>query len=168
MVYLKNFRLRRIDDDFDTKVIDDVTSHGFHIIGISENGDFDSAEYGFTVGCYYSFGIPEAVLHGMRYQPMKNLLWSYVSWARNHLPIQSPMITDDLANLPIMLRTVHPTWHGPLLGYANWFYKDLGSVYPCVQVAWPDEEGIFDTELGFDEKLRSIQPNMSLPHTGAA
>ena len=78
------------------------------------------------------------------------------------------MITDDLANLPIMLRTVHPTWHGPLLGYANWFYKDLGSVYPCVQVAWPDKEGIFDTELGFDEKLRSIQPNMSLPHTGAA
>ena len=98
----------------------------------------------------------------MNYEHVKILFWDYVAWAKKNAPIRSGVRTSDLTNLPLMLRDVDLSWYQPLLGYANWFYYKLPNPYLCMQLTWPDKSGLFDTEVGFDDKFRTIQPNLSL------
>jgi hypothetical protein len=163
MAFLVDHPIRVPKDPADRRVTNDIRKSGFHIVGISEDGDPGRMEYAFTVGCYYSFGIPEVVLHGLDWQTAKEILWDYVKWARKHGPVAAGTLAPDLAEQPLLLRKVDPSWYGPLLGYALWFYEGLDHPFPCLQLAWPDPEGRFDHEEGFQERFRALQPDLSAP-----
>ena len=141
MPFLKDHQFRSPEDDADEKLIEDVKSSGFHIIEISEDGGLENLEYAFTVGCYYSYGIPEIVLFGMKYEMARSLMWNYVDWAKNGMEVASGMVTDQLANIPLKFRKVDISWHRELLGYGIWFYRDLAQPFPCMQLTWPDPAG---------------------------
>lgn len=163
MPFLESFKVREPEDALDVKLLSDISNVGYQIVGISADGDMEKLEYAFTVGCYFSFGIPEVVLHGMRWASARSLIAAYVDWGKTRPVAPSPCITEDLANFPLLLREVDLSWYRPLLGYGIWFYRDLGFPFPCLQIAWPDQNGNFDHEKEFDARYRTIQPNLSSP-----
>jgi len=167
MPFLHDFKLREPEDATDIKLLDDIQNFGFHIVGIAEDGDLAKLEYAFTVGCYYSFGIPEVVLHGMKFESSHALIHNFVRWAKEAKSISDYMIVPDIANIPLLLRPVDITWYQPLLGYGIWFYRELEKPFPCMQLAWPDPNGKFDFDPDFLDKYRSIQPDLSAPSTSA-
>jgi hypothetical protein len=162
--YLEKYEIRKAEDQFDEKLIDDVKKYGFHIIGIASDGDLNKIEYSFTVGCFYSFGIPEVIIHGMRFETAKTLTWNYVDWAKTKEYIKNMEISNEIANIPIRLRYVDFSWYKKLLGYGIWFYYLLPKPFPCLQLNWPDPKGKFDDEVGYDEKFRIIQPDLTKPN----
>jgi hypothetical protein len=43
------------------------------------------------------------------------------------------------------------------LGYAIWFYRSLSKPFPAMQLIWPDKQGHFPWEAGYDERFYRLQ-----------
>ena len=60
--------------------------------------------------------------------------------------------------------TVEGTFHGSGFG-AMWFYRPLNASFPTFQCIWPDLQGRFPHEVGFDPRFVGRQIDLSLPRT---
>ncbi|WP_184339945.1 DUF4262 domain-containing protein [Prosthecobacter vanneervenii] len=47
------------------------------------------------------------------------------------------------------------------LGCANWVYRPHPDGYPALQCLWPDLNGVFPREDGFDERFKGLQVDLS-------
>ena len=63
------------------------------------------------------------------------------------------------ANLPAYLFPVAKAYYAEHFGWNRWFYA--GDDFPCLQLIWPDRNGVFPWEKGFDETFREDQPDLS-------
>jgi hypothetical protein len=45
------------------------------------------------------------------------------------------------------------------LGWSRWFYA--GDDFPCLQIVWPDREGLFPWEDGFDQTFKGKQIDLT-------
>lgn len=57
------FKLRDPEDACDAKLLDDVASHGWHVVQVFE--DSGAPQFAFTVGLYYQFLQPEVLIMGL-------------------------------------------------------------------------------------------------------
>jgi hypothetical protein len=69
-----------------------------------------------------------------------------------------PEFVDDRE---VIFRPVNPRHYRDYLGSAMWFYKPHPGGFPCLQCIWPDKQGRFPHEAGFDERFRSLQIDLS-------
>ena len=46
------------------------------------------------------------------------------------------------------------------LGYAIWFYRSLPRPFPAFQLIWPDKEGKFPWEQGYDQRFSKMQKTL--------
>ena len=65
---------------------------------------------------------------------------------------------DILADYKVCFVEVPLEAYRSYLGTAIWFYLKSPRPFPCLQIVWPDREGRFPWQTGYDADLKDLQP----------
>lgn len=128
-----------------------IAEHGWAVQGVGA-GDGEPA-FAYTVGLVDQ-GRPELVMFGLPMNVMHVLLNDL---AASDLPAPGSLV-HEVANMPLRLDVVDPARSSEFLTVAAAHAR--GTV-DAVQVVWPDREGRFPGDPGFDVELGKAQPLLS-------
>lgn len=159
---LPSFIFREPDDDGDVKMLADIREHGWHVVGIPD--DEEGPGFSFTVGVYLRTLQPEILMMGIPLEPSHRVLNAIVEYLMaGGTIIPNKRYTDFVDDREVLFRQIHRSQFHEYLGCANWFYRSLGSPFPALQCVWPDLQGRFPHEHGFDPRFADRQADLSLP-----
>jgi hypothetical protein len=121
--------------------------------------------WAYTIGLLMGFGRPEIIAVGLPTNvaaALLNDLGERIS--HGGAQFSDGQVVDDVANFPVVFRRVHPSrfafWLGRGLQYT---LEHDHSSYAALQMVWPDPQGFFPWEPGFDEQFRVMQPPLYEP-----
>jgi hypothetical protein len=141
-------------DDRDRKVLADVASHGWTVIGIE--ADAGGPGFAFSVGLYHTLGHPEVLLMGLRPPIAHRLINTIGDAVRAGTTFEPGRRYDEIAaGYPVAFVAMDRRHYREYLGYAGWFYG--GPDFPVLQCVWPDEAGVFPWEPGYDSRFFQAQ-----------
>jgi Domain of unknown function (DUF4262) len=154
---LQDFRWPTPKDPADEKIVADIREQGCHIVGILP--DEKGPQYAFSIGLFLNYGQPEVVLFGLRPQQQGTL----INDVRDHAARGERFVAGDrtdkfLMNFDVCFLDVPLDAYRGYLGTALWFYQSLPTPFPCVQMVWPDRDGKFPWEPGYDKQFDAVQP----------
>ena len=139
------------------KLIADVKEHGCHILKVAGDG---CADFSYSVGLYLNFAHPEILVIGLSGDKAMQL----INLARDRIAggdrfEDGSVSTELVRDLPVTFVTVEPEHYADRVGFANRFYESLPPCgFPLLQLVWPDRQGRFPWDAGFDPGLRAVQP----------
>lgn len=144
------------DDDFDRKLLADVASHGWHLVGIDD--DPEGPGYVFSVGMFHTLGHPEICMFGLSStKTMGQIINGIGDLIRSGQSFDDWKESQDvLAGYLCMFRHVDPTSYREYFGYALWFYE--GPEFPMLQCVWPDKQHRYPWDSNFDSRMVQPQP----------
>jgi hypothetical protein len=152
-----NFRWPKPKNAGHEKIVADVKEYGWHVLNVFGP---EGPKFSYTIGLYLSFGHPELLVAGLppeKAMPIVNLIGERV--AKGEAFASGTVSTEILRNLPVSFRAVDPAHYPEWIGLGLWFYRSLRpGELPLLQIVWPDREGRFPWDEGFDESLRAFQP----------
>ncbi|WP_050031271.1 DUF4262 domain-containing protein [Verrucomicrobium sp. BvORR034] len=159
---LPEFRFRLPDDAGDEKLLGDVQEYGWHVVAIPD--DAEGPGFAFTVGLYLRTLQPEILIMGIPMEPAHRIL----NAVGRRLVTGGTLVPDEryhglVDGRDVCFRPIHKSWFHEYLGYANWFYRPSEVKFPAFQCFWPDSEGRFPWESGFDARFADRQIDLSLP-----
>jgi hypothetical protein len=148
------------EDDYDRKLLADVESHGWHLVGIGD--DPDGPGYVFSVGIYHTLGQPEVCIFGLSNSSVMGHIINGVGAlmkSGKHFEdwYESP---DVLEGYSCMFRRVDPKLYREYFGYALWFYE--GENFPMLQCVWPDQDHRYPWDSQFDAQMVASQPVLAV------
>jgi hypothetical protein len=155
MPLLKPFELRKAEDEHDAKLLGDVAEHGWHIVQIQQ--ETDAPPFAFTVGLYYQFLQPEVLIMGLDLVMSAQILNDIGEAMRTGKELSAGRYSDFIDAFDIELAPIDLAFYEEYLGYGLWFYRCLPKPYPVMQCIWPDKQGLFPTETGYDTRFRQLQ-----------
>lgn len=163
---LPNFLYREPEDAGDVRLLKGVEEHGWYVIGVMEEGEGEAWLPGFayTIGVHLRTLQPEILIMGLPVGNAHRLLNSIAEYLMEGGTLEPEVEYEGFADdLPVIFRPMHPTQYHEHLGCANWFYRRSGIAFPAYQCVWPDAQGRFPHEAGFEEKFAGMQQDLSLP-----
>jgi hypothetical protein len=148
-------------DDRDRKVLSDVETYGWHIVDIYD--DPVTQGWTFSVGMWHTLGSAELAIFGLPSPHGANVINDIGAMVKAGRSIGPDVVFDDaLADGRLVgFRPAHPTWYGPLFGYATWFTQK--PPLPVAQVVWADPEGKFPWDEEVNPDFKSLQPSIWVP-----
>jgi Domain of unknown function (DUF4262) len=150
-------------DRFDRASIERILSYGWTVIGIPAEDD-NPASWVFTTGLLHGANSPELVVCGLPVEVGMEILNVVGQRARQGRPPRpDERSAEVLEGAPVTFRPVHLSWYGTLLGWMTWFYRYRRQPVPVLQVVWPDKQGRFPWDTGFDGRYRDDQPELWRP-----
>jgi hypothetical protein len=159
---LPGFTLPKPDDAGDEKLLGDIREHGWHVVCVPD--DDEGPGFCFTVGVYLRTLQPEILMMGAPIDPTHRVLNAVAEYLMAGGTITPDVRYSDFADgREVIFRLVHRTQFHECLGCANWFYRRAGVQFPVVQCVWPDLNGRFPHEDGFDHRFEGRQLDLSLP-----
>ena len=145
-------------DERDRNFCDNVRKHGWFNTGVM--GEAEHPGFSYTTGFWLSAQIPEVVIFSSKNSIAHDVFWDMFRQSKAGEKYPIGQRTNQLfANLPAYLFPVAKKHYQEYLGFSRWFYG--GDDFPCLQLVWPDREGIFPWEQGFDESFRADQPDLT-------
>ncbi len=142
-------------DQSDQQVLDDVVRHGCHVVGVL--ADDQGPAYSYSIGLFRNFGHPEILVFGLNHPLMHSMINCLVAEIRGGRRfLVGNRYPGILEGFDCEFRHVKAAHYRELLGYARWFHG--GEDFPVVQCVWPDKQGRFPWELGFNPQFKSLQP----------
>ena len=151
---MADWKLPRAENQSDQRVIDDVRHHGWHIIHVG--ADADGPGWSFSIGLYYTFGVPEFMIFGLPISSNEVIINGLgVEIRAGQRFSHGTVDANVLERQNVQFVTIARTHYRAYLGYAIWFYN--GMDFPTLQIVWPDKHGRFpwDARCAFDD---SVQP----------
>lgn len=130
-----------------------VAEHGWHLTAVlPSNG---RPGWAYSVGLWHTFRHPEVAIFGLPpgRNGLVNVAAEVVREGRQLTP--GGVLSEVLIGYPMSLRLADPAWSELFPGLAE-FYS--ASPVPVVQLVWPDQDGRFPWDRGFDECFRESQP----------
>jgi Domain of unknown function (DUF4262) len=143
----------------DEEIARSVAAHGWHCIGVPDA----SPEFSYTCGLLTTFDHPESIIFGLDSETAYTVLSAMVDAIRDGGSFATPGMYDGvLSDLPIAVRTVHPSQHELYLGYAMGHCRYTGKAggLEAIQVFWPDKQGRFPFESECDSEVAAGQPRL--------
>lgn len=123
-------------------------------------GDDEGPGFSFTTGFWVSARQPELIMFSVKHEIAHDVFWDLFRDAKAKKAIPLGRKTDQLfANLPAYAFPVAKRFYADHLGRSRWFYG--GDGFPCIQIVWPDREGVFPWEPGFDPEFADDQPDLT-------
>jgi Domain of unknown function (DUF4262) len=155
----------RCEGGDDHKLLDDVAEYGWHVMKVLDHDDCPGWAY--SIGLHRTFGHPEIVVFGQSLDLMHSMINSIGEDIRSGKKFETDGRYADLVEgYSCTLKSVKSVWYESFLGFATWFYD--GTEYPVLQCFWPDFDGRFPWESGFDKNLLWAQPLLFHDDAGAA
>jgi hypothetical protein len=159
---LPDFLMRVAEDDKDRKLLSDVQQHGWHVLHIP--ADESGPCFSFSVGFYLKFGHPEVLIMGLA-QPVAheliNLVGGHLTTGRVYRPRE--LVGDLVEGFPCSFVSILPEHYREYLGYGMWFYRSLKQPFPALQLVWPDKQGRFPWDDGYDQRFLQFQKLLDAP-----
>ena len=111
---------------------------------------------GYTIGLA-DLDLPELMIFGIPGEYVETILnGAAARLKKGELPIDT--IINDLTNLPVVFKEVQPSAAARYIIEAN---DRAGAELNAIQLIWPDGDGIFPWQVGFDSVFLKIQPVLS-------
>ena len=134
----------------------DVEKYGWHLVLVQGEG---RPGFLFTIGLWESYHHPEILLFGTEEVP-KELAVTISRIAKKVSQGQTfkngDLISETFRQYAGAIRDIRPEWLPSFLGTATTYYE--GSNFPAIQLYWPDKDGLYPWQSGFDPNLFSLQP----------
>jgi hypothetical protein len=157
---IKGFGYREAEDSSEEKIIADVKRYGWHVVGVSE--DDSGPGFAFTVGLYLRTLQPEILIMGVPFEPAGRVLNAIADYlmAGGEIDLERKY-SEFVDGREVIFRRIAACHYRDYLGCAIWFYKHHAPDFPAVQCIWPDLDGRFPHEAGFDQRFASMQTDLS-------
>ncbi|WP_082111428.1 DUF4262 domain-containing protein [Grimontia sp. AD028] len=146
------------ESDYDAQLLDKVNELGWYNIHIAEENG--SPAFAFSIGHFHKQNHPEIIIVGLPAETAHQLLnIAVVKIVGANEKIEPyKKYTDFTESLSVAFVPVGLEHYGEYLGYANWYYGSMPKPYPVVQMVWPDREGKYPWESGYDRRFSQSQP----------
>lgn len=140
--------------DFMKKQEEVIKKHGMSII-ITECdlGNGHSTYLSYTVGLS-DINLPEIFVFGIDPDNASYILNSAANLAKSY-ELKTDVPVTEVCNLAVMFKAVEPSSAEEYIRMAN---NRARQSLPAIQLVWPDADGVFPWETGYDESLRNAQP----------
>ena len=156
---------QEIQAEIDRRVKADIQVHGWHVAKIE--GDEHVPPWAHTIGFGDTFDHAEVIAWGMgvdQLHALLNRVGDLLRAGNRFAPDQQ--VHNILEKFPCTFKAVDARWHQPFAGNAAWHHRD--GALSLLQIFWPDPEGLFPWEAGFQADLRPLQPLLYAPSPEAA
>jgi Domain of unknown function (DUF4262) len=141
----------------DKKLLEVLERWGWFVVKVGA-GESEPA-FAYSIGLYEHFRHPEIIVFGLELETMHTVINDAGERIRQGQKYEPQQRYDDLLqNYECEFRAVNLAHYDGLLNYALWYYQ--GSGFPTLQLIWPDPDGRFPWEEGFDEEFRGDQPRL--------
>lgn len=155
------FEAPRAETRLDVHILGKIRKDGWYPVHVAPQGPDQGFSY--SLGFYANYGQAEVVVAGLppgvAQAFLENLAGRVVEAAP---PFEMYKGYDGIAEdskiafVPVAMR--HFPDH---FDYGGWFYHSLDTDVPFVQMVWPDAEGKFPWEKGYDPAYRDAQPMLN-------
>lgn len=149
------------------KLVDDVAQYGWHVMKVSSRADEPyEPPFAYTIGLDATFGWPELICYGLDIDVMAKLLNNAVDELKggSRPPAEGMILTGVVTDFECRLVPVAQRHHKDHLGFAIWYARYRGlqaSSVRCLQLVWPDREGLYPFESGCSQGVKDMQPLLS-------
>jgi len=144
-------------DEAEQNFVACIREHGWFRTNIFD--DEDEPGFSYTTGYWLNAAQPELIMFGMK-TAVHDVFWDLYRDAVAGVPLTIGKRTNGVfGNLPAYVFTVSKRFYENHLGWNRWFYA--GDEFPCVQIVWPDREGVFPWEQGFDQAFAGRQVDLT-------
>jgi len=152
------------EDDADRRLLDDVQTHGWHIVhvGVPAGEEAEGPDWSYSIGLFHGFGHPELIVVGLPWSTAEAIINELGSRIRAGARFVHGMRDSDvLENHDVRFVALRADVYRAYLGYAIWFYR--GVEFPTLQVVWPDRAGRFpwDPACTLAESAQPILGNVA-------
>lgn len=145
-------------DESEQSFVSKIREYGWYRTGIF--ADDDGPGYSFTTGLWITAGQPEIVMFSIKDAIAHDVFWNVFRDANEGKTLESgkPLL-GLFGNAAAYAFPVAKKHYAAYLGWSCWFYG--GENFPCLQVVWPDREGLFPWDMGFDSNFADDQTDLS-------
>jgi len=161
MAAIKTIRDNR-DAEFDDhehlflEKVDQVGWFATHVF----DAEGEEPDFTFTTGYWLNAGFAETIVFGLPKDTAHDVLWDmFNDIEANKKPPIGVSTSSIFANIDAYLFPVAKRHYREYLGQSRWFYD--GDDFPCLQLVWPDADGIFPWQSGYDKKHKDVQPDLT-------
>ena len=153
-----DFAVPEPENEYDKELIAQIEQVGWYNVHVAEENGFPA--YAFSIGHFFKQNHPELIVVGLPPEVAHQLLnIAVVKIVGAKEEIEPYKKYDDFTeNLTVAFVPVSLEYYGEYLGYANWYYGALPKPYPAMQMVWPDREGKYPWEQGYDKRFLQLQP----------
>lgn len=145
-------------DQSEQNFVANVREHGWFRTTVIE--DESGPGFSYSTGFWISAGHPELIMFGMKAEIAHDVFQDLFREAQADSILPVGRRTNAVfANLPAYAFPVAEKFFAEHLGWSRWFYG--GDAFPCLQIVWPDRQGVFPWEVGFDADLEGAQPDLT-------
>ena len=134
----KRLFLKRIDDD--------IEKYGYHVTYIMEEKDF--IPFGYSTGLYKNFGIPEVYVSGLPNGLTNTLITNYAEIFKDKSIPFNEKLDNLIDRFLVYLIPVETSLIEEKVLSSLRLYDGIG--FDSVQVIYPDLNGLFPGEEGYD------------------
>jgi hypothetical protein len=150
------------DSDLDPrerKFLTEIRKYGWFNTRVFDPDQIEP-DFSYSTGIFESVGFPEIIVFSLPKQVSHDILWDiYRDLADGKSFASRTKIPGIFGNHDAVLMPVAKSKYGEHLGWSQWFYR--GDDFPCLQLIWPDREGLFPWEAYFDQSFVDDQPDLS-------
>jgi len=149
----------------DSKVLTDIRTEGFHIVGVFPRDDQEGPNWAFSIGLFHSFRHPEVIVCGLSLKTCMSVVSTIGTQVKTGERYEPDAMYDDILESPYRctFRQVNPTQYREHVGYALWFYDP--DRFPLLQCFWTDKDFHFPWDEGCEAYVQQAQPLLFLPKT---
>lgn len=97
--------------------------------------------WAYTIGLWHQHRIPELAMFGLDISRMQTLLNDLARRAAEGQALEADQERHDIANVPVVLKSVDYRWYKAFFGTAIGFYRK--PPFPFLQVVWPNRDEAF-------------------------
>jgi hypothetical protein len=145
------------EEEADETLIRNVRARGCHIVGVS--GDEHAPPFAFSIGLFVNYGQAEIITFGMEASQAAaiiNIVRDDAAAGKKYAA--GDVSSDILVGYNVCFVEVPLLLYPSYLGTALWFYRKSPRPFPCLQLVWPDRDGRFPWETGFEADMKRDQP----------
>ena len=152
-------------DVHEQNFVEQIRNHGWFRTSVFE--DENGPGFSYTTGFWSTLGHPELIIFSMKSEIVHQVFWDVYKDIKEGktLAISKPM-SDVFANLEACFIPVDKRYYREYLGWSRWFYA--GDDFPCLQLVWPDRQGVFPWQSAMDSQMATLQPDLSQGDWGQA
>lgn len=145
-------------DEQEQSFVAKIRDHGWYRTGVFEGEEYPGFSY--TTGFWLGATQPEVIMFSLKGEIAHDVFWDLYRDAKagSSVPIAAP--TDQVfGNQPAYAFHVAKRFYRDHLGWSRWFYR--GDDFACLQIVWPDRDGRFPWDEGFDQAFANSQPDLT-------
>lgn len=149
------------ESDFDRRLLSGIETHGWYVLGVP--ADDEGPGFAFTAGLWGNYNHPEIVMVGLDIDLMHhvlNIIGDAVKTGHQRFE-DGRQYPELLEGYDCAFVEVAPEHFKEYLGTDMWLYQR--KPFEALQCVWPDKQGLYPWQDGFNPKWRELQPVLNTP-----